>query len=317
VNTTDQRNGISIVIPTIGRDSLTKLLASIHLDDTLKLHEILIVANSEICENLKQSYNEYKCIKLVTQEKSNISKSRNKGISNSNFNTISPIDDDDLWVNGRAKLFQDKLQINQNAVVFGSAQFNGTSRYKQNQKGSNQRVDFEDFVKIFNPKILSKQNFFLQVGNCAFRKNINLPKFNEELTYLEDQIWILDLLQSGFMVTQIKEITIEYFFSRSRANRRWNIVTEKEIFKRLSKVDLSLARGYIFQRSLKSLALSSNDNLFNKAKVEILIEFDPRGKEKLQILFLSIINISVRVLRKALSNCKNVFKIFLKIRSLR
>ncbi len=310
MNTTEQRNGISIVIPTIGRDSLTKLLTSIHLDDTLKMHEILIVANSEVCENLKQNYDQYQCIKLLTQEEANISKSRNKGISNSSFNVISPIDDDDLWVNGRTKLFQDKLQMNENAIVFGSAQFNVTSWHKKNKRGSNQRVDLENFVKIFNSKILSKQNFFLQVGNCAFRKNTDLPKFNEELMYLEDQIWILDLLQSGFMVIQIEEITIEYFFSRSRANRRWNIVTEKEIFRRLSKVDLSLARGYIFQRSLKSLALSSHDNLFDKAKGEILIEFDPRVKEKLQILLLSMVNITIRVIRKELSICKNVLQNF-------
>ena len=290
--------GISIVIPTIGRDSLTNVLTSIHLDETLNQHEVLIVANSKICKDLKQNYRTYKCIKLVTQEKANISKSRNKGILNSKFDTISPIDDDDLWINGRAKLFQDKLQIDKNAVVFGSAQFNVIGRHMKNQLGSNQRIIFEDYVKIFSPKILSKQDFFLQVGNCAFRKNTQLPKFNEKIAYLEDQIWILDLLQSGFTVNQIESITIEYFFSRERANRRWDIVTEKEIFTRLNKIDLSLARKYVFKRSLKSLALSFNNNLFRKAKLQITREFHPRCKEKLQILFLSVINIFVSVLKK-------------------
>ena len=290
--------GISIVIPTIGRDSLTNVLTSIHLDETLNQHEVLIVANSKICKDLKQNYRTYKCIKLVTQEKANISKSRNKGILNSKFDTISPIDDDDLWINGRAKLFQDKLQIDKNAVVFGSAQFNVIGRHMKNQLGSNQRIIFEDYVKICSPKILSKQDFFLQVGNCAFRKNTQLPKFNEKIAYLEDQIWILDLLQSGFTVNQIESITIEYFFSRERANRRWDIVTEKEIFTRLNKIDLSLARKYVFKRSLKSLALSFNNNLFRKAKLQITREFHPRCKEKLQILFLSVINIFVSVLKK-------------------
>jgi glycosyltransferase involved in cell wall biosynthesis len=290
--------GISIVIPTIGRDSLTKVLTSIHLDETLLQHEVVIVADSKICKKIKQNYREYKCIKLVTQGKANISKSRNIGISSSKFNTISPIDDDDLWVNGRTKLFQDKLQVDKNTVVFGSAQFNVTGRYMKNHLGSNQRIYFEDYVKIFNPKILSKQDFFLQVGNCAFIKNTQLPKFNEKIAYLEDQIWILDLLQKGFAVNQIEEITLEYFFSRERANRRWDIVTEKEIFTRLKKIDLLLARKYVFKRSLKSQALSFNDSLFRKAKLEIIREFHPRRKEKLQILFLSVINTFISVLKK-------------------
>ena len=298
MSTKELSKGISIVIPTIGRDSLTNVLTSIHLDDTLNQHEVVIVASTEICKKIKKSYREYKCIKLVTQEKANISKSRNKGILNSKFNTVSPIDDDDLWVNGRTKLFQDKLQIDKNAVVFGSAQFNVIGRYMKNQLGSNQRINLEDYLKIFNPKILSKQDFFLQVGNCAFRKNTQLPKFNEKILYLEDQIWILDLLQKGFAVNQIEEITLEYFFSRERANRRWDVVTEKEIFTRLNEIDLSLARKYVIKRSLKSLALSFNSSLFRSAKLEIIREFHPKHKEKLQILFLSVINFFVSVIKR-------------------
>jgi glycosyltransferase involved in cell wall biosynthesis len=298
VNTKKLSNGISIVIPTIGRDSLTNVLNSIHLDDTLNQHEVLIVANSKICKKIKQKYHEYKCIKLVQQQEANISKSRNAGILHSKFKTISPIDDDDLWVKGRAKLFQDKLQLDENAVVFGSAEFHVTDQSIKNRLGSNQWINFEDYVKMFRPKILSKQDLFLQVGNCAFRRNAQLPKFNEKLTYLEDQIWILDLLQSGFKVNQIESITIEYFFSRERANRRWDIVTEKEIFKLLNSIDSSLAQKYVIKRSLKSLALSPNDNLFSKAKKEIMTEFNPKGINRLQILVLSTINILVRILNK-------------------
>jgi len=298
MTTKELSKGISIVIPTIGRDSITNVLNSIHLDETLIQHEIVIVANSKICKKIKQSYSEYKCIKLVIQEKASISKSRNKGISHCKFNIISLVDDDDLWVNGRTKLFQDELQINQKAVVFGSAQFNVIGRKMKVQLGANQRINFEDYKNIFKPKILSKQDFFLQVGNSAFLNNTQLPKFNEKIAYLEDQIWILDLFQKGFEVNQIEEITLEYFFSRERANCRWDIVTEKEIFMRLNKIDSVLARKYVFKRSLKSLALSLNKNLFNKAKLEITREFQPRLKEKLQILFLSVINICFRVWRK-------------------
>ena len=74
--------------------------------------------------------------------------------------------------------------------------------------------------------------------------------------------------------------------------------TEKEIFKLLNSIDSSLAQKYVIKRSLKSLALSPNDNLFSKAKKEIMTEFNPKGINRLQILVLSTINILVRILNK-------------------
>ena len=55
MNTKELSKGISIVIPTIGRESIANVLNSIHLDDTLNQHEVLIVATSKICESFKQN----------------------------------------------------------------------------------------------------------------------------------------------------------------------------------------------------------------------------------------------------------------------
>jgi hypothetical protein len=49
-------NGISIIVPSIGRESLEKLLVSIHLDKTLNKHEIVIVSNAKISADLKIKY---------------------------------------------------------------------------------------------------------------------------------------------------------------------------------------------------------------------------------------------------------------------
>ena len=116
-------SSISIIIPSIGRPSLSKLLKAIHLDKSLKKHEIIIVINSQILKEVVDKYKKYQCVRFIAQDISSISKSRNKGITAAKFNIISLIDDDDLWVNGRTKIFYEALLIKPNSIVFGSAIF--------------------------------------------------------------------------------------------------------------------------------------------------------------------------------------------------
>jgi glycosyltransferase involved in cell wall biosynthesis len=291
-------DGISIIVPSIGRESLEKLLVSIHFDETLNKHEIVIVSSTEISTQLKMKYNKYPCIKFVEQNQKNISKSRNMGIQSSSFSIISLIDDDDLWVNGRAHFFNNALQDQSCTVVFGSTNFYSGSFNKKTKRGKEQVINFDSFFRQFNPKILSKQKYFLQVGNCAFRRNDKILEFNEELSYLEDQIWILDLLQNNFIVKQIGESTLDYFFSRERSNNRWNIDTEKAIYRYILSIDSVTARKYIYKRSLKSLAISPNRRAFINAKTEIKKTFKADCKDEISILLLSYLNNVIFVLSK-------------------
>jgi glycosyltransferase involved in cell wall biosynthesis len=291
-------NGISIIVPSIGRETLEKLLVSIHLDKTLNKHEIVIVSNAKISADLKIKYSKYKCINFVEQNHENISKSRNMGIQLSSFSIISMIDDDDLWVNGRANFFYNALRGGSRTVVFGSSNFYSGKLNKKIKRGKEQVIDFASFIQQFNPKIFSKQKYFLQVGNCAFKRNEKIPEFNEELSYLEDQIWILELLQNDFIVTQIAESTLDYFFSRERSNNRWNIGTEKAIYRYILNIDSVIARKYIYKRSLKSLAISPNRRAYINAKIEIKKTFKVDNRGKISILLLSCLNNIIFTLSK-------------------
>ena len=45
-NSSNIDRGISIIIPTIGRESIKNLIKSIHSDSTLKKHELIIIGSS-------------------------------------------------------------------------------------------------------------------------------------------------------------------------------------------------------------------------------------------------------------------------------
>jgi glycosyltransferase involved in cell wall biosynthesis len=283
------QKGISIVIPSIGRPSLEKLLESIHSDVSLNKHEILIVVHSKLIPELNNQYKKYKCIKFVVQNDENISKSRNRGIATARNEIISLIDDDDLWVGDRVKNLSKLLQNSSKLIVFGSVKLINTQFSSKKIKGKRQKVDLRNYIKQFSTLPIAKEKYFLHVGSCAFLAQNRPPTFNENLSYLEDQIWILKSLIQGFTVLQISDVTLEYHFSRHRSNFRWNIATEKQIYNTLKETDICLSKKYINRKSLKSLALSGDKPKFREARSAIQQNFDSYIVNNRSILFFTLL----------------------------
>lgn len=286
---------LSVVIPTTGNENMDLLLRSIHADSTLNNHEVIVVGASEALNKISNLFTEYTCIKPVEQNIPNVSFSRNLGISHAKLNYVSLIDDDDLWLDKRAKILSQAAGINSNSIVFGSALFvderTNTVRYKMHQ----QQVFWSDVLNQFNRPFFLKQKYFLQVGNCAFSRDLSIPKFRENLQYLEDQIWILDALALGIEIKQVSNLTIEYKFSRERANKRWSITNEINIYQILNKLMPKYGNRYLSGTSLKSLAISSDRKRFISAKRDLLDNFDFGPMDKLRLLMLSIINFVVNI----------------------
>ncbi len=283
------KKGISVVIPSIGRTSLKDLLLSIHLDKSLRQHETIIVVNPKLIKDLKIKYKEYRCLRFIAQDFNNISKSRNIGIATSKHEVISLIDDDDLWIDGRAKIFSDFLISRPDSIVFGSARFINTASGKERTLGRMQNVDTVKYLKQFKTHYLAKERYFLQVGNCAFLNQLNPPPFNEKLRYLEDQIWILNSLNCGFKVFQTSELTLNYHFSRDRSNARWNIETEQELCRVLSDVEKKLSKIYINRKSLKSIALSGDKLKLAQSMQAIQENLGPNILNEFSIVLFSIV----------------------------
>ena len=286
---------LSVVIPTTGNENMDLLLRSIHTDSTLRNHEVIVVGAAEALNRISKLFSEYTCIKKVEQNIPNVSRSRNLGISHAKLKYVSLIDDDDLWLDKRTEKLLQGISVNPNSIVFGSALFVDERNNKISYKIYEQQVNRSDALSQFNRPFFLKQKQFLQVGNCAFSRELIIPNFREELHYLEDQVWILDALSSGLGVKQVRDLTIKYKFSRERSNKRWSITNEKNIHKILNQAAPKLGNKYISRISLKSLAISSDRKRFISAKRDLLDNFDFGLIDKLRFLMLSIINIMVNI----------------------
>jgi hypothetical protein len=286
---------LSIVIPTTGNENMNLLLKSIHADSTLQNHEVIVVGSADALNKIDNLFPVYACINKVEQNIPNVSLSRNLGISQAKLKYISLIDDDDLWLDKRTRGLLQAVGVNPSYIIFGSALFVDERTNEVSYKIYEQQVNWSDLLNQFNRPFFLKQKQFLQVGNCAFSRELVIPNFREELHYLEDQIWILDALSSGVGVKQVRNLTIKYKFSRERSNKRWSITNEKNIYKILNQAVPKLGNKYISHISLKSLAISSDRKRFISAKKDLLDNFDCGLKDKLRFLMLSIINIMVNI----------------------
>ena len=111
--------GISIIIPTIGRESINNLLKSIHSDTTLNNHELIIIGSSIAINKIFNFTKEYNCIKFVEQNVSSVSLSRNIWINHATQELISLIDDDDLWLEKRTQTFTEATNTYDKSIIFG------------------------------------------------------------------------------------------------------------------------------------------------------------------------------------------------------
>jgi hypothetical protein len=284
---------ISIVIPSIGNRGIFELLRSIHADTSLGAHEILIVCNSKTITALLDLSREHTCIKFIEQNIMSVSISRNLGISSSKYEQVSLIDDDDEWAHGRARHLVGALQANPRCIVFGSTRLFDQKSKHVTFKIRDQIIKKENFSKQFKRQIFLKQKYFLQVGNCIFNKTQVRPRFRENLNYLEDQIWILESLNSGVCIKQISNVTLNYNFSRARSSHRWSIVNEKNVWSILNNLSPKLGDKYIANVSLKSLAIDLSFVKFKEAKKDVKQNFSLNLNSKIKILFLTILNLAL------------------------
>lgn len=255
-------SGISIIIPITRIHSLSLLLNSIHVDKTLINHEILLVGNHKLKSATDKLKHKFSCIRFVEQNEKNVSLSRNIGLDRSKFKLVSFIDDDDIWLNNRTKIFVEELNFENDTIIFGSSFFINKEKKKIRVISNSGSIKISSFRTQFIAPLYKRQRYFLQVGNCAFFKSEKIPAFRENLSYLEDQIWVYEALLAGIKVKQSMAITLNYNFSRKRAVDRWSLQNETSLHQCLESFEVGLGDKYIAKTSLKSLAISGDKKAF-------------------------------------------------------
>jgi glycosyltransferase involved in cell wall biosynthesis len=260
---------VSVIIPTIGRESLTMSVNSV-LTQELKPFEIIIVVDETKCRvsDVKNLLPHRKEIRVITNLGIGVSSARNTGINSSRGELVAFLDDDDQWVRG--KLAKQMAFLEKNHLGHSDLFVLSTSAM---YVGNNSAF----FVpqEVYSSHNLLKSIYrssWKRVKTCIPTPSILVPRqlaahilFDEKITIREDIIWLQKLELAGATIIQMPEplILVTYDPQRSRSVETLNTLFGG--YKTIRGLDQVSALKFLFGVGLRTLILK---NLFLLIKVK-------------------------------------------------
>ena len=207
-------NKISVIIPIYNAELyLEQCLESIK-NQTYKNFEVIMIddgstdKSQEIC---KKFSNSDKRFKLICQKNSGVSAARNKGISEATGKYIYFCDSDDFCNIDIFETIMNKIGEN-DLVCFG---------YKKIYKNAQKKFILNNTINDFNSikKMIFESDYVRgYIWNKFFDLKVikdNNIKFNENIHFCEDMIFVLDFLNCTKKIIYINEIGYNYRMRRN------------------------------------------------------------------------------------------------------
>ena len=250
---------ISVIIPTIGRESLKRSVQSV-LNQTLQAGEILIVVDESKCDIQKVNslLQKSELVRVIRSSGSGVSAARNSGVSNSVFELVAFLDDDDEWV-------EKKLESQMNTLT--SRNLNQSDRFLLSSRtlyiGPN--TCFLQPIVVYEGTNILKAIYNLswqRVRVCLPTPTFLLPrwvahetKFDERLVLREDIMWMYQLEIHHVKIIQTNEVLslVSYDPVRSRENE--SIFALLQTFRSIREFNTLIALKFFFGVGFRSLAL--------------------------------------------------------------
>jgi glycosyltransferase involved in cell wall biosynthesis len=242
----------SVIIPTLGRDSLKATLNSI-LEQGEIVHQIVVVNNGD----LEIEFPDNPIIEVIrTTEKFNVSQARNVGLRSVNpeSNWIAFCDDDDIWLPGKLKLQIDyctsrKLHASYTGALVkksnGQVSIRPTTRYREEKSPLHQ---------VYS-KITSRQGYLPFPSFCFESSFLPLASFDERFTEHEDLLFAQDLFMRGCRIGQIPIPLVQINYDLRRSLTRFNTTQEVLWIKKLLTFRVRWSLVYVSRISVLKFAL--------------------------------------------------------------
>lgn len=196
------KSSISLIIPTIGRNSLKRTIESIFKGGYIDLECIIITDNSKstkVLEILKETnFHTIKNSIIIVNKPQNPAQAKNLGILISKNKYLSFIDDDDICYSAKFHILSKYLDEHPKTFgVFGNYDVYDINNNLINTNcGGNQTISFDTLVK----------NNYIASGSIMYR-NFKEINFIEDTPYGFGEDWLLNLklLGKGYKIGYIEK----------------------------------------------------------------------------------------------------------------
>lgn len=193
----------SVVIPTIGRDSLTRAIESA-LNQTHPPLEIVVVGDGISFVNLCLPTHEK--INYVKIPRRGVSGARNAGVRSSKGDWIAFLDDDDVWALNKMEIQLCTIDLKDRVVVSCQADVR-TTRDVRIRPSKQHLINTEtDIFQILYAKraFLSSKTYIAMASIVAPREICERYPFDITLTAREDLWWYHQISLAGISIRQVE-----------------------------------------------------------------------------------------------------------------
>jgi teichuronic acid biosynthesis glycosyltransferase TuaG len=255
-----QKFDVSIVIASIGRDSLVRVLNQI-LDDKEDLSlQIIVVADGNNAKNKIDSFLLSSPMVEVIQNKraKGVSGALNTGLQCAEGRYLMFFSDDDFWPRGKLKKSVDSIKGKENTCIcFQVETISNSGKIKKRPSYiPREAIDplsycYEGNPLIVNPRYISLTSFIAPI-------EVKEILFPENLKSREDLVWLNSLYNSEYEIFLIEETCARVEIGYERTSKRDNFIELELWLQWLQRNKPNLQSNFLYSHFLRPYVMSGN-----------------------------------------------------------
>lgn len=265
---------VSVVIPTIGRESLEHSISSV-LNQTFKPLEVLVICHESLnSTRVLTEIRKNPSIRILSNSFGTVSENRNQGIRESSGDFVAFLDDDDLWLPNKLEVQLKALSADDIDLLSCRARYQGwKNEIVPKFTYSSSKKFLESLYGNWN---FGSRKFGMPTPTIVVKASIAKKYlFETDLSEREDLLFVDRIEWAGCKIVQIEDVLVEVKSSKPFSYRESSIPQDLYWFEHLSNRPSKLNWKFLLtvalrNRLIRFQLLSSLELLFNVFKVRFV-----------------------------------------------
>jgi glycosyltransferase involved in cell wall biosynthesis len=229
----DKFPSVSVVIPTLGRESLFNSILSA-IDQTVKPLEVLVICHDSLCDTqvISQAAS-IPLVKILRNSHGTASENRNQGIRESLGDFVAFLDDDDIWLPLKLESQLQLVELQNYDLVACKARYQGWRNEEVPKEIYSNKLTF--LKSLYGKWDFGARKYGIPTPTILVRAAIAREfQFDTNLQEREDLLFVDKVERAGYRISQIDDVLVEVASSKPFSHRQTVISQDLYWFKYLS-----------------------------------------------------------------------------------
>lgn len=244
-------HSVSVVIPTLGRESILDSINSA-INQTVKPLEVLVICHNSIRDTaVLHQVASIPSVKILSNKDGTVSENRNQGIRESLGDFIAFLDDDDEWLPRKLEVQLNSLSNQGYDLISCQAQFVGWKNEIVPKKIYSTKKRFLD--SLYAEWNFGRRKFGIPTPTILVRAIVAKEfLFNTDLQEREDLCFIDQIELAGHKITQIERVLVKVKSTKPLSHRNSPVSQDLYWFRYLSDRPFMLNWKFLITVALRN-----------------------------------------------------------------